>query len=64
MFVNRFIIRIVSYFDLEIFSKFAKGILILDEKLWKDQFILETEMSFDEVKQLPFIMAIKNITKT
>jgi len=61
--MNRFIIRVASYFDLEVFGKFAKGILIPDAKLWKDQYFLETEMSFDEVKQLPFVMAIKNITK-
>jgi hypothetical protein len=57
--MNRFIIRVSSCFNLEIFSKFAKGILISDAKLWKDEFILETEMSFDEIKQLPFVMAIK-----
>ena len=62
--MNKFIIRVANYFDLEVFSKFAKGTLIPDARLWKNEYILETNMSFDEVRQLPFIMAIKNITNT
>jgi hypothetical protein len=57
--MNRFIIRVASHFDLEVFGKFAKGILIPDAKLWKDQYFLETEMSFDEVKQLPFVIEVE-----
>jgi len=62
--MNRFLIRVASYFSLELFDKYAKGILIPDAKLWKDQYFLETEMSFDEIKQLPFIIAIKNMTNS
>lgn len=62
--MNKFIIRVANCFDLEVFSKFTKGTLISDARLWKNEYILETNMSFDEVRQLPFIMAIKNITNT
>ena len=33
--MNKFIIRVANCFDLEVFSKFTKGTLISDARLWK-----------------------------
>ncbi len=58
--MNKFIIRHIWNHPIEEIAR--HGIVKLDAKLWRDQVILETDLTFEEVKQLPFVLAIKNIT--
>ena len=50
--------------NFDVFTKYATGILRPDAKLWKDEFILETELSFNEVLKLPYVMAVEKLTKS
>ena len=59
--MNKFKIRILKNFDLNSLKFYATGILKVDAKLWRDEYILETEMEFEEVQSLPFVLAIKRL---
>lgn len=39
------------------------GIIHFDAKLWKDEIIFETVLSFDEVRNLPFVISVKRFIK-
>jgi hypothetical protein len=44
------------------FKDIAKyGTVILEARLWKDEVILETELSLDEVYRLEFVLSARRI---
>lgn len=57
--MNRFKIRHTIKTPLETIAKY--GTVILDSHLWRDEVILETELSFNEVCRLPFVLAVRNL---
>ncbi len=44
-------------------ESFKNGVLILDATLWKDEYIYETDLSFEEVMMIPCVIAVKNLSE-
>jgi hypothetical protein len=60
--MNKFKIRHVYKTPIEHIAKY--GIVRIDGRLWRDEVILETDLSFDEVCKLPFVLAVKTLYKS
>lgn len=56
--LNKYKIRVNKYKNW--LTSFTEGILIEDAKLWQDEYIYETDLTFDEVKAIPCVISIKN----
>lgn len=62
--MNRFKIKVWERKNwLELFRLWTSGngSLILDAKLWKDEYIYETDLSFEEVMMIPCVIAVENL---
>ena len=62
--MNKYKIRISKYKNWLDSFKFwtnGNGVLIEDAKLWKDEYIYETDLTFEEVRKIPCVLAIKNL---
>lgn len=57
--INKYKIRVIKYDNW--IKSFTDGILIADATLWKDEYIYETDLTFEEVKMIPCITSIKNL---
>jgi len=40
----------------------GNGVLILDATLWKDEYIYETDLTFEEVRKIPCVDAVENLS--
>ena len=58
--LNKYKIRISKYKNW--LDSFKNGVLIEDAKLWKDEYIYETNLTFEEVRKIPCVLAIKNLS--
>lgn len=58
--MNKYKIRVIKYKNW--LNSFTNGILIADAKLWKDEYIYETDLTFEEVRKIPCVLAIKNLS--
>jgi hypothetical protein len=62
--MNKYKIRVTkddNWFNSFKFWTNKNGILIEDATLWKDEYIYETDLSFEEVRKIPCVIAIKNL---
>jgi hypothetical protein len=57
--VNSYKIRIIQ--DENWLKCFKEGVLKIDAKLWKDEYIYETDLSFEEVMMIPCVIAVENL---
>jgi hypothetical protein len=57
--MNQFIIRHIINTPMEVMAK--QGTIKFDGTLWKNEVVLETELSYEEVYQLPFVLAIEGV---
>jgi len=63
--LNKYKIRVSkhkNWFDSFKFWTNGNGVLIEDAKLWKDEYIYETDLTFEEVRKIPCVLAIKNLS--
>ncbi len=56
---NKFIIKVTPNTSIETITRY--GDIEIDAKLWKDEFIFKTNLVFNEVKELPFVLSVKSI---
>jgi len=57
--MNKYKIRVLPNIDL--YKVLPDGIICPDAKLWKDEYIYKTNLSFEEVSAFSFIIAIKRL---
>ena len=58
--MNKFKIRVIK--NENWLKYFKQGILKPDATLWKDEYIYETDLIFEEVKYIPCVIAVKNLS--
>ena len=57
--MNKYKIRVFP--NTNLLKQLKEGIIHLDSKLWEDEYIYETNLSFEEVKSLLFVAAVKKL---
>lgn len=58
---NEFIIRVIPNTSIGAITKY--GTVKLEAQFWRDEYIFKTNLVFDEVKNLPFVLSVKSIEK-
>lgn len=62
--MNKYKIRVTKYnnwFESFKFWNNKNGVLIEDATLWKDEYIYETNLTFEKIMKIPCVIAVKNI---
>jgi hypothetical protein len=59
--VNKFKIKIVKGTPLRHVAEY--GSLTFDSRIWNDEFILNTDRTLEELKDLTFIISIENVNQ-
>lgn len=54
-----FIIRVAPNTQME--TIIQHGSVKLDAKLWKDEYIFKTNLNFEDVSNLPFVLSVKSL---
>lgn len=58
--MNKYIIRVNKYKNW--LASFTEGVLIRDAKLWQDEYIYETDLTFEEVTKISCVLSVKNLS--
>lgn len=56
---KEFIIRVAPNTQMEIIIQY--GSVKMDAKLWRDEYIFKTNLNFEDVSNLPFVLSVKSL---
>ena len=56
---NKFVIRVAPNTQIETIIQY--GSVELDAKLWRDEYTFKTNLNFEDISNLPFVLSVKSL---